>query len=165
MKYLLPLACGLLLCSACTHTSDGTEETTASSPALKELLVGNWESVSLRVDIPSANQSEADEQLLVPAGAWPEKVGMLPIRLEYLPNNTYRVEFRSLEDSVIRLDRGVWNIFGDTLMLIEADASYQYRIRIKNNHLEKKATLDWDGDGQEDDLYECIYKKVEKKSE
>lgn len=164
MKYLLLLSCSLLLLISCQNEQSETEATEAK-PALDSLLVGNWESVSLRVEIPSINGSEEDEQILVPAGAWVEQLGMQPIRTEYLPNNTYLVEFRNAEDSLFQTDRGLWNLFGDTLMLIEAEATYQYLIRMKGDYLEYKATLDWDGDGEEDDYYESIHKKVEKKLE
>jgi hypothetical protein len=66
-----------------------------------------------------------------------------------------------MSDSIVDVKRGLWSVFGDTLILMEPDGTYQYQVRSKNNHLQFESLLDWDGDGVEDDAYMRVEKRVQ----
>ena len=153
---LLPL----LGCQQRDNASQETEK--AELPPYDSLLVGAWENVSLKVTVNTIDNTDSIFTLMVPAGEWENKLGIKPIRTEYAPNNTYRSEYRNLQDSVIRITRGIWNVFSDTLLLIEPEATYQYLMRYRNDIIEFRSQLDWDGDGQDDDEYLGLQRKLKK---
>ena len=68
-----------------------------------------------------------------------------------------------MPDSIFEKRRGVWNVFGDTLLLIESESTYKYAIKMRRNHLQYQAFIDWDEDGEEDDVYSQIDEKIIKK--
>ncbi|RMG85040.1 MAG: hypothetical protein D6714_06760 [Bacteroidetes bacterium] len=120
---------------------------------LKKTIVGNWETVSFKVDVRTANNTDSSYSFYVGRNEWEQKLNMHPFQTFFRENNTYSMQIMSAADSLVDTRRGLWSVFGDTLMLIEADGSYQYRVRAKNKYLQFESLLDWDGDGQEDDAY------------
>ena len=91
---------------------------------------------------------------------WASRLGSRPILFYFQPDNKYRQEFVALNDEVMSTARGMWNTFGDTLMLIEPNATYQYQVAIGKGLAEFRTMLDWDGDGQEDDSYSAVHRQV-----
>ncbi|MBR9921717.1 MAG: hypothetical protein GYB31_12835 [Bacteroidetes bacterium] len=161
MKTLLFLACLALITFSC-HSPEGKTDTPETNEVnLDSLLPGTWENISLEVVVNSFNNTDSSYSILVPRGEWEAKLGIKPIRTTYETNNTYRSEYRDLKDSLVQTTRGIWNVFGDTLMLIESDATYEYLVRARKSAVEFTAILDWDGDGREDDLYKGIQAKAE----
>lgn len=126
------------------------------------LLVGQWQQVGMEVVITSMDGLDSSYSISVPPEKWEEQMNIRPIFTEYFPDHRYRTEFRDLRDSLTRVSRGIWNIFGDTLLLIEPDATYQYRMERHPAGLKLFTFLDWDGDGVEDDEYTGIQKKLPK---
>ena len=122
-------------------------------------IVGTWVANSLRVDV----QGDSAYQIYVAKNEWQSKLNRQPFKTTFRENNTYQIDYLDLNDSLIEKRRGVWNIFGDTLLLIENEATYQYAIKMKRNHLQYQATLDWDDDQEVDDIYTQIDEKMIKK--
>ncbi len=123
-------------------------------------LPGTWEAVSIRTDIPTVDGTEADSVFEVSEEYWVEKYTLKPVVVVFQPDKKYRQEFRNDMDSLINEVRGIWNVFGDTLMMIEPNASYTYQVNIGKGIATFSASLDWDGDGEEDDTYQGKYRKV-----
>lgn len=147
--------------TACT-TDTAPEQSTTSKKDLKEILPGVWESVSIKVTMNTADNSDTSRLFEVPEENWERMLGIKPIRTFYEVDNKYRTEYRN-RDSITNLKRGMWNVFGDTLMLIEPDVTYQYTVKIQDSGLaEFRSILDWDGDGQEDDEYIGIQRYISK---
>ena len=152
----------LAILSCQTAESTENEESIESTISLEDYIVGEWENVSLEVVVNSHNNTDSSFSILVPKGSWEEKLGIKPIQTHYDSNNTYQSVYRSLNDSIVQTTRGIWNVFGDTLMLIESDATYEYSVRLRDSLGEFRAILDWDGDGKIDDTYKGIQvKKLE----
>jgi hypothetical protein len=126
---------------------------------LKTALSGTWEAVSFRIQVNSLQNTDSSFVLEVKPGEWEKKLQIRPILTTYSTDNRYRSEYRSPADSLLRTDRGMWNAFGDTLVLISAEATYQYQVIWRGDTAEFRSFLDWDGDGQEDDEYVGIQKK------
>lgn len=158
MKYLATLlwSIGMLACQSKNTVATENQTTKAD---LKTILPGSWEALSFRVQMNTFQNTDSSFILEVKAGEWENKLQMRPIQTEYSADNRYRSYSYNRSDSLIRTERGIWNVFGDTLMLISPEATYQYQVIMKSDILEFKSLLDWDGDGQEDDEYIGIQKR------
>ena len=113
---------------------------------------------SIKIDI----KSDSATQVYVAKGEFETKLNHKPMRTTFRPNNTYQIDYLSLQDSIFEKRRGIWNIFGDTLLLIENDATYKYAIKMRHNYLQYQAQLDWVNDQEMDDTYTQIDQKVTK---
>lgn len=111
----------------------------------------------MEVIILSFEGLDSSYSIVVKEEEWEEKLHMRPIFTEFFPDHKYRMEYRDLADSLTQVNRGIWNVFGDTLMLIEPRATYQYRLESHPGELRFHTYLDWDGDGVEDDEYMGIW--------
>ncbi|MCB0705172.1 MAG: hypothetical protein KDC34_07670 [Saprospiraceae bacterium] len=162
MKIITFLVAGLLMGTLFSCASESSaEETPKVQVNLDSILIGTWENISLEVIVNSFNNTDSSFSILVPRGSWEEKLGIKPIKTTYDGNNTYQSEYRNPSDSLIRTTRGIWNIFGDTLMLIEPEATYEYKVRIRESMAEFQSILDWDGDGKFDDSYKGTQIKID----
>lgn len=128
--------------------------------SLKKNLIGVWKTVSFTVNVNTFNNSDSSYSMVVGHGDWEAKLNLKPFLTHFRPNNTYEMAVVNLNDSIVEANRGIWSVFGDTLMLVEPDATYQYKVKAKNQHLQFEALLDWDGDGQEDDEYRRIEQRA-----
>lgn len=139
------------------------QKTQTPSSNLKEALPGVWESVSFEVNIQSANNADSTIVFKVAEENWEEKLGTKPIQTFFYTDNKYKRLFRGANTVAYDTLRGMWNVFGDTLMLIEPNATYQYQVNIQDNGLaEFRSLMDWDGDGESDDEYLGIERKIRK---
>ena len=60
----------------------------------------------------------------------------------------------------------MWNVFNDTLMMIEPNVTYQYTISQQPNGLLKFSSIvDWDSDGVEDDDYLGVQRYISRVTE
>lgn len=119
-------------------------------------IVGDWVANSIKIDI----RSDSAMQVYVAKGEFESKLNHKPMQTTFRPNNTYQINYLNLQDSIFEKRRGIWNIFGDTLLLIEGDATYKYAIKMRHNHLQYQTQLDWDNDQEMDDTYTQIDQKV-----
>jgi len=164
MKQFYVWMFALMLLSACRGEQNESSES-EQKPDLKKELPGTWEMVSLRVDINSFDNRDTTVVFEIKEAEWEKAYRVKPSRTYFEMDNQYRQEFRSVVDTLISENRGMWNTFGDTLMLIEPDTSYRYIIGIERGLAEFRSTVDWDGDGQEDDDYLGIHRRVSRSTE
>ena len=159
MKYYLfvfmvftALACS----SEESHASGSTQD-------LSEMIPGTWESVSFKVTVHSAdNQVDSSYIFDVPEKDWKRMLGVPPIKTYYesKSGSTYFTEYYNGDGSISEVIRGKWYAQGDTLLLVSPEASYQYGVFISGGRGTFQAILDWDGDGQEDDEYIGVQRKI-----
>jgi len=143
-----------------SQSSTGTPAGGAQ-PDFASILPGTWENVSLLVVVNTVANTDSSYSLVVPPGAWEQKLGIKPIQSTFTEENRYYSKYYNLQDSLIRSTRGMWNVFGDTLLLIEPEATYTYRMELlPEDQISFSALLDWDDDGQADDEYEGVQQKV-----
>lgn len=157
------MALSIMLLIAC----QGQEAKPAEEKgALNEALPGAWQSVSVRVLVNSAEGLPDSSYVFeVREEEWAVRLGSQPIQWYFLPDNKYRQEFTALNGQSMSVTKGLWNTFGDTLMLIEPNATYQYVVSTGKGLAEFRTLLDWDGDGQEDDEYLGVHRKVSQEAE
>ena len=153
-----------MLLAACTPEApeQGGKRTAIN---LETAMPGTWESVSLRVAINTVDGSDSSFVFEVREEEWERRLGVKPVRTYYQLDHKYRQEFTSLADSLLSTSRGMWNIFGDTLMMVEPNATYYYEVSIENGLAQFFTGLDWDGDGAEDDDYLGVHRKVSSSTE
>jgi hypothetical protein len=141
---------------------EGNQNTTDTALAsLQDNLPGTWEAVSVYVTINSTdNQVDSTTTFEIKESEWITRMGVKPVKTAYQPDNKYRQSFSAVNDSLLSENKGLWNVFGDTLVMIEPSATYQYEVGIANGLATFKALLDWDGDGEEDDEYVGVHRKI-----
>lgn len=163
-KIMLGMACYISLLLACQPNSKPVNvPAKAALTDLKEQLPGAWESVSFKVTIHSANNADSTVVFEVAEENWQQQLGSRPILTSFYADNKYKRLFRNTGAIASDTLRGMWNVFGDTLMLIEPTTSYQYQVSVQANGLaEFRSLMDWDGDGQADDEFVGIERKVSK---
>ncbi|MEY4905041.1 MAG: hypothetical protein RLZZ292_2856 [Bacteroidota bacterium] len=127
---------------------------------LRDYLPGTWHSVSLHVTVHSPMGKDTTLTIDIPEGQWEEKTKVKPYITTFLDNNLYSMEFRNSKDSLIDSPKGIWNTKNDTLTMVEAKQTYQYKLCVGDKQCEFSTLLDWDGDGKADDEYVAIQKKV-----
>jgi hypothetical protein len=156
--YLLMLAAAV---AACQPQGNANRSNNAQPIDLQKELPGIWEAVSVTIDINSAfNQTDSSFTIQVSEKEWLTQKSVKPVKTFFQTDNRYRQEFRNAQDSLLSLNRGIWNTFGDTLMMIEPTVTYQYTIAFKNGLAAFSAFVDGDGDGFEDDEYLGVYRKI-----
>ena len=156
-KMYLALALLMLGAGSCKQESESTEVD------LKSALPGTWESVSINVIVNSVNNTDSSYVFDVPEKLWTQKLGIRPIKTYYKEeNNNYFSEYYDLKDSLINTTRGKWYVFGDSLTLVTPEATYEYEVSVNGGLGNFRSLMDWDGDGEKDDEYVGVQRKVSK---
>lgn len=161
----LPFFFLLALLISCSSEPGATSQSANEAQDLKADLPGTWESVSVRVDINTADGTDTSFVFEVREEEWMQRLGVKPVRTYYKPDRKYEQVFTSLTDSLLSTTRGIWNVFGDTLMMVEPNATYHYETALENGLIKLKARLDWDGDGEADDDYLGVHRKISSDTE
>ena len=150
---------------SCENTPKSSTTENTQKIDLKESLPGVWESVSFEVTIYSIHNEDSTVVFSVDEANWVKQLGTKPVRTSFYLDNKYQRVFRHINDLPPDTLKGIWNTFEDTLMLIEANATYQYEVNIQPNGLATfRSMTDWDGDGYEDDEYLGVERKVSKRA-
>jgi hypothetical protein len=162
ITYPASLFLALFLLSSCGDAPEISEDTAAQEQsALTEILPGTWENVSMKVNVYSAdNVPDSSYIFQVNDGDWENLFRVLPPRTYFEADNKYRIEYRDRRDSIISTSRGIWNVIGDTLMMIEEEQTMQGKIKYDKGLLYFIGLRDWDEDGQEDDAYLEVKRRV-----
>ncbi|TRX59502.1 hypothetical protein FNH22_10105 [Fulvivirga sp. M361] len=130
-----------------TTESDMGEGKTIKSVPID--ITGTWANLSLKVDIGSDPDSVVD----VPAGEWENVLQIKPIVTTFRKDSTFVSEYRNLGDSLFMTSSGVWWMQGDSLFMEEQGVMNSYFVELSTDTATFTAYLDWDQDGDADDLY------------
>ena len=123
-------------------------------------MPGTWESVSMRVIVQSANATDSSQVFDVPEKDWQIKLGAR-IRRYFQPDqNTYYRSYFNSKGEKINEERGKWYVFGDSLMLVTPQATYNYEVTLTGTRASLFSMVDWDGDGAKDDEYTEVQRKI-----
>ena len=141
------------------------EKAAANTTSLYERLMGTWETTYIKVDIRSA-ENEPDSSYLfeIEEGQFERIFQVKPYRTYFAPDSTFRTVHRGIPGDIISEDKGLWNTFGDTLMLLQPDATMQFKVSIDKGMGHFTGFVDFDGDGMQDDAYYAIRRFVGKHS-
>ncbi|NRB53882.1 MAG: hypothetical protein HRU41_39905 [Saprospiraceae bacterium] len=159
------LLLSVILLSSCQTEPKG-QEAEAETLDLAKTLPGTWEMVSLRVQVNSFENKDSSYVLNIQEEEWDKVYFVQPVKTYYELDNKYRRTYFNVNGEVVSEDRGMWNTFNDTLMMIEPNVTYQYIISQQpSGLLQFSAILDWDSDGQEDDEYLGVQRYVSRTTE
>ena len=127
---------------------------------LEKVLPGTWEAVSLYVEMPTVGGSDSSVVFEIQENQWERRYMVKPTLTYFELDKKYRQEYRGLNDSLIDQNRGIWNVFGDTLLMISPKDTNRYLLETGKGLATFRGTVDWDGDGEEDDTYRGVFRKV-----
>ena len=152
--------CLLGLFSACQADNSAADEDTTETMDLTSELPGTWQTIQINVALNTADGLDTFRTESLTEDLWRSTFQMEPPIYYFEPDNKYRRVHRNLNGDVIDEGRGMWTVFGDTLNLTEPDASYQYIVRAGQGRATFRTFLDWDEDGEADDEYQALQRKI-----
>ena len=152
-KKNLLLALAAVMClQSCVK--DEQKVTDAPSIPLDSFLIGEWQVTAVLLEYESL-ANVPDSNLIV--DMLKDTTYKTNHTIRYYPNDTYEIQFEGSEDVL----SGVWNLIGDTtLVRIEDNAFYEYRIERNSNTINQQSLEDLDGDGVKDDYFKSSYTKI-----
>lgn len=167
MRYLKAILLLSILFSCSTRTADSNDSSDKNQDVtsdakiedLKRALTGEWRNVSMKINITSLNNTSRDSVTDVPEGQWETILKIKPIRTNFKEDGTFRSEYRNLADSIVFVSEGTWLVTGDSLSMTESGNTSSYFLLVSNGRAEFTGYIDWDQDGEADDLYFGIQEK------
>lgn len=126
-------------------------------------LIGKWEPVKLQVEFNEEMKEDQDRVLQIDRENWEEKMQTRPAHLIFREDHTYVIEIKNLNDSVVKTQKGHWELTGDSLFMDQTHpewASYSYHIELKPGEARLDGKLDWDGDGKANEKYICVQRRI-----
>ncbi len=155
----------VLIVSSC-QSEPKNQEAEVETLDLAKTLPGTWEMVSLKVQVNSFDNTDSTYVLEIKEEEWDKVYFVKPVKTYYELDNKYRRAYFNAKGDVVSEDRGMWNVFNDTLMMIEPNVTYQYTISQQPNGLLKFSSIvDWDSDGVEDDDYLGVQRYISRVTE
>ncbi len=149
-KFLFVIAALVFTSCADTGSKGKNENNTA------EQLVGEWNNLSIKIDINSKNNTDSNEVFAVDRPQWEEILKIKPIRAYFRADSSYNFAHYNLKDSLVYNPSGKWWIEGDKLITLQTFPSPDttaYLLSIKKDTASFEAIIDWDMDGKKDDKY------------
>ncbi|MCG8385118.1 MAG: hypothetical protein MJA30_06225 [Cytophagales bacterium] len=154
MKALnLTMTCCIVLVgftTACNPQKAGESAINSQEEEVKTpSLHGGWTNISMTVEI----KTEPDTVIEVPVGKWEEILGIKPILTTFKTDSSFISEYRNLGDSLFMTSTGVWWVANDTVYMEEQGVLNAYHFKIHHDTVTFTGYIDWDQDGEPDDLY------------
>jgi len=136
----------------------------ADAPKLKKIIVGNWETVSVRIELTSITDPTAPSVIEATPDTWADKMRMKPPRSKYLADGSFSSAYIDLSGQVIKEVKGRYKVEGEGLTLTSDDKHYdglQYRCRvISQDTFQYTTNIDFDNDGERDDKLTGIARRI-----
>ena len=111
-------------------------------------VIGTWKNQSLHITYVGR-----DSIFEVPTGQWEAVLKIKPIETTYQPDHTFISKYYALNDSLMFTNQGNWELKGDSLALTSEGVTTWYRFTIADGLGIFEGMLDWDQDGQANELY------------
>lgn len=146
----------------CNQSKNEKETVTDKQPQTisSDDLIGSWKNISMKVTM---KLEDRDSILNVPKGKWQEILKIKPIVTQFKKNGTYISTYRSLDGQIFMTTNGSWELNGNKLKMVSEQKKYTYTVSIKEDVATFKGKVDWDEDGQVDDIYIGKQRKIVKK--
>lgn len=134
-------------------------------------LVGEWRNVSMKVEMPTVNNTDSTSVVEVTEANWEQLMKIRTIQTFFKADGTYNSVHTNLNDSILYNPAGKWLISGDSIIMTDtfpqAGLTYKYRFTVREqNTTGKKEWLaefwgieDFDQDGKKDDSYYGVQRK------
>jgi hypothetical protein len=150
-KFLIFFATTFLV--ACNNSENNSKET---NPSPEQQLIGEWNNLSIKIDINSKNNSDTNEVFEVDRPQWEEKLKIKPIRSFFRTDSIWNSAHYNLKDSLVYDPSGKWWVADGKLTMLQSLPSADttiYNYSIKSDTATFEALVDWDMDGKKDDKY------------
>jgi hypothetical protein len=162
LRTVLPalLALTLLTCWTACRGGKGRPMTTQAQAALD--ISGTWEARALEVTIHSKDNGPRDEELHFDTAEQSRLKGRKPQLTTIDPTGGYREETWTLHDSLLTAKSGSWHLHQDSVYFrLDADGSRKlaYGVSRAGQRLLLHTRVDYDGDGQKDDVMQIVLEK------
>jgi hypothetical protein len=141
-----------LFCVAC-QDSERIENEKVIDPGE---LIGEWNNLSIRINIQSKNNLDTSEVFEVSRSEWEERLRIKPIRTFFRADSSWNSAHYNLKDSLVYNPSGKWWITENKLVMLQEFPSpdtTRYTMILKKDTVSFESLLDWDMDGKKDDLY------------
>lgn len=161
MRFKILYAFVLTIVFACNE-SPGTKKETDFPD---KQLIGEWNNLSIKIDIHSKNNSDSNEVFEVNRPEWEERLKIKPIRSFFREDSTWNSAHYNLKDSLVYNPSGKWWIENEKLVMLQQKPSpdtTQYSFVINKDTATFECMLDWDMDGKKDDFYSGKQIKISK---
>jgi hypothetical protein len=134
-------------------------------------LIGEWRNVSMKVEMPTVNNTDSSSTLDVTEANWEQVMQIRTIQTFFNADGTYRSTHTNLNDSIIYNPAGKWAILGDSILMTDTfpqpGLTYTYRFTLREQNVNGKKELlaefrgveDFDQDGKKDDTYSGVQRK------
>ncbi|MEM1214629.1 MAG: hypothetical protein AAGJ82_03015 [Bacteroidota bacterium] len=158
--YIFPLLLSMSLLFGGCQSDTAATPSEASGFELKRDLEGTWQTVQINVAVNSADGLDSFRVENLSEQIWRQQFGMQPPKFYFQPDNKFRRVHETLQGKVMDEGKGMWNAFGDTLVMIEPDATYQYIVKGDGGRATFRTLMDWDEDGETDDEFQALRRKI-----
>jgi hypothetical protein len=139
-------------------------ENSLNNQTLEQALIGDWQSVSLEITMPSYNNTDSVATLTADPENWGEIMQMQPIITHFRADHTYTADYRNLQGELINQPSGTWKVEGNVLEYRESHPQFmvirQTVERIDDQTFRFTFNMDYDSDGLQDDTGVGISKKI-----
>ena len=154
-KWVVIVAITILFLVGCQSSNTDSEKSD-----LEEIIPGTWEAVSLNVKVNTAEGKDTSYVFDVTENEWMRKIGQSIKTAYQLEQNNFHRTYYDRDGNKVYEDRGKWYVFGDSLMMVTPEATYNYIVSINGVKATFFSMVDWDIDGSEDDEYTGVQRKV-----
>lgn len=117
-------------------------------------LIGTWENTTLNVQTNTAQGQDTTINMMIENGQWEEKLGIKPIITTYLEDGSFKSEYFGPDGKPVGTEEGTWRIRNDSLVLKSGGYNDVYKVIFEGEQARFISYLDWDQDGEADDLYD-----------
>jgi len=150
MNKIIPLLLFLIVLSSCESNKIGDVKESEEVLGISEQLIGKWHNLAIKVVIQAEH---GDSIALVPYEKWEEILKIKPIVTSFNDDSTFVSEYISLDGEVMMTATGTWFVKGDSLVMTERGRDNVYFTTLKYDTISFTGFIDWDEDGEADDLY------------
>lgn len=151
------LVLGLLIFVISCKSEDQTIKNSASSVP-ESSLQGIWENVEIKIEV----KDDSSYLFIVEEDDWQNILQIRPTQSYFYPDQTFRQVFIGLDNSILDTKKGTWLLNQDTLTISLPEDTLQYSVRLQKGMLLMRGQVDWNSDGQKNDIYFGKQRQVSK---
>ena len=122
----------------------------------RKSLIGEWNSLSIKVTINSKNNTDSNEVFEVDRPRWEQTLKIKPIRTFFHADSTWNSAHYDLKDSLVYNPSGKWWFENDKMIMLQnfpSPDTSSFTWITKNDTASFEGMVDWDRDGKKDDVY------------
>ena len=146
----------LCFCMACGPVYDKVN--------LSTFLPGDWQNIQMEVALTTVNGSDSNSVFSADEATWEQVLRIQPILTNYNTDSSYVSEYLDLFGNRIKKFTGRWSVKGDSLIhkqLQPIPATHRFEVKVRHNKAFFKGTIDFDQDGEVDDVYQATQRKLD----